>query len=109
MPYIQHNGKNIYYEVHGEGEPLVILNGIMMSTRSWTMFLPELTTGNQVILMDFFDQGASDKVEPGYRHEAQVQVVETVVNHLKLEKINLHANKLIAKHRIVYTLFSFRE
>ena len=25
----------IYYEVHGEGQPLVLLNGIMMSTPSW--------------------------------------------------------------------------
>ena len=89
MPHIQLNGKNIYYEVHGEGEPLVILNGIMMSTRSWMMFLPELTIGNQVILMDFFDQGASDKIEPSYRHDTQVEAVETVVNHLQLEKINL--------------------
>ena len=89
MPHIQYNEKNIYYEVHGEGEPLVILNGIMMSTASWAMFLPELTKENQVILLDFFDQGASAKINPGYQHATQVEVVETVINHLKLEKINL--------------------
>ena len=89
MPHIQHNNKNIYYEVHGEGEPLVILNGIMMSTASWAMFLPELTKSNQVILLDFFDQGASDKIEAGYEHQTQVEVVEAVINHLALETINL--------------------
>ena len=89
MPHIQHNGKNIYYEVHGNGQPLVILNGIMMSTLSWAMFLPELIKENQVILLDFFDQGASDKLDSSYDHATQVGVVEAVVNYLRLEKVNL--------------------
>jgi len=89
MPHVQYNGKNIYYEVHGTGQPLIILNGIMMSTLSWAMFLPELTKENQVILLDFLDQGASDKMDSSYDHASQVAVVETVINHLKLEKINL--------------------
>ena len=29
-------GKKVHYEVHGSGgEPIVLLNGIMMSTASW--------------------------------------------------------------------------
>jgi len=34
------DGYKVYYETHGTtGEPLVILNGIMMSTASWRPFL----------------------------------------------------------------------
>ena len=89
MPHIQHNGKNIYYEVHGNGQPLVILNGIMMSTLSWAMFLPELTKKNQVILLDFLDQGQSDKMTEDYQQDLQVDVVKAVVDELELKKINL--------------------
>jgi len=89
MAILNHNGKNIYYEVHGEGDPLVIFNGIMMSTTSWSIFLPELTKNNQVILFDFFDQGQSDKVDYQYTQDLQVEVAEAVINHLDLEKINL--------------------
>ncbi|HCW72914.1 MAG TPA: alpha/beta hydrolase, partial [Clostridiaceae bacterium] len=38
MPNFSYNGKNVYYETHGEGKPLILLNGIMMSTKSWTIF-----------------------------------------------------------------------
>jgi len=89
MPHLQHDGKKIYYEVHGEGEPLVILNGIMMSTMSWGMFLPELTKDNQIILLDFLDQGQSDKMSHSYKQDIQVEVVKTVIDKLDLKKINL--------------------
>ena len=89
MPHTNYQGKRIYYEVHGEGEPLVILNGIMMSTASWSMFLPELTRDNQVILLDFFDQGQSDKMTHSYKQDLQVKVVKAVVDELKFASINL--------------------
>jgi len=89
MPHTKYQGKKIYYEVHGEGAPLVILNGIMMSTVSWSMFLPELIKKNQVILLDFFDQGQSDKMEHEYKQDLQVEVVNAVIQELKLDKINL--------------------
>ncbi len=53
MSYLSHNGSKIYYEVHGEGEPLILLNGIMMSTVSWKAFVPVLKENNKLILMDF--------------------------------------------------------
>ena len=89
MPHTNYHGKKIYYEVHGEGEPLVILNGIMMSTLSWSMFLPELIKGNQMILLDFFDQGQSDRMTYSYKQDLQVGVVKAVVDELKLDNINL--------------------
>jgi pimeloyl-ACP methyl ester carboxylesterase len=89
MPFAKYNNKNIYYQVHGEGEPLIILNGVMMSHLSWQMFLPELTKNNQVILLDFFDQGKSDRMEDGYSQDIQVEVVKAVIDQLNLEKVNL--------------------
>jgi len=89
MPHVQYDRRNIYYEVHGEGEPLVILNGIMMATTSWAMFLPELTQQNQIILLDFLDQGQSDKMTDDYQQDLQVDVVKAVVDALELKRINL--------------------
>jgi len=89
MAILNHNGKAIYYEVHGEGEALVIFNGIMMSTASWAIFLPELAKNNQVILFDFFDQGQSTKLDHEYSQDLQVEAAEALINHLELEKINL--------------------
>ena len=32
----------LYYEVHGKGKPLVLLNGIMMSAPSWVDHIERL-------------------------------------------------------------------
>ncbi|MFR3346702.1 MAG: alpha/beta fold hydrolase [Christensenellales bacterium] len=55
-------GKKVYYELHGEGEPILVLNGIMMSTESWNAFKPSFSKDNLLILVDFFDQGRSDRL-----------------------------------------------
>lgn len=89
MPFINYNNKNIYYEIHGNGKPLVILNGIMMSHASWLLFLPELAKDHQVILIDFFDQGKSDRMAESYGQDLQVEVVKAVVDELKLNQISL--------------------
>ncbi|WP_297523341.1 alpha/beta hydrolase [uncultured Clostridium sp.] len=89
MSYLKFNDKNIYYEVKGEGEPLIILNGIMMSHMSWVMFLPTLIKNNKVILLDFIDQGKSDRMEELYSQEFQVDIVKAVIDELKIDKVNI--------------------
>lgn len=83
------NGKRIYYEVHGVGKPLVLLNGIMMTTKSWAPFIDEISQHYQLILLDFIDQGQSDSAESNYQQEEQVEVLNGLLSHLNLEKIML--------------------
>ena len=63
------DGYKVYYETYGTaGEPLIILNGIMMSTASWKPFLEEFSKNNVVVLVDFLDQGQSHRMEKPYDH-----------------------------------------
>jgi 3-oxoadipate enol-lactonase len=90
MSHIWINNKKVYYEVSGEGKPILLLNGIMMSTKSWQTFVPSFTENNQLIRVDFFDQGQSDKcINESYTHQIQVDVVEGLIEHLKLEKVSI--------------------
>lgn len=89
MRYRLKNGHEMYYEIHGEGEPLVILNGIMMSTKSWTEFIEPLSKNNQLILIDFLDQGQSDKLEGDYTHAIQVASAMELLDELTDEPLNL--------------------
>jgi 3-oxoadipate enol-lactonase len=43
MPLLNYKGRNIYYEINGVGKPILILNGIMMSTKSWEPFVKTLS------------------------------------------------------------------
>ena len=87
MAQFEFKGKMLYYETHGEGSPIVLLNGLMMSTLSWKQFVRPLSAENKLILMDFFDQGRSAKYpnEP-YNLDLQVAAVKALFDHLGLEK-----------------------
>ena len=89
MPKVSIKGKNIYYEIHGDGEPLVILNGIMMSTGSWNSFIDVFSKKNKLVLLDFVDQGQSDKMEEQYSQDLHVEMLNELLERLNLEKIHL--------------------
>ena len=85
-----YQGKRVYYEVHGDhGQPLVILNGIMMSTASWKSFIPNFSRNNVAILLDFLDQGQSERLTEKYDHSLQVGVLEALLDLLPYEKYNI--------------------
>ncbi|MDD4541870.1 MAG: alpha/beta hydrolase, partial [Eubacteriales bacterium] len=88
------NGIELYYEIHGEtkgaAKPILILNGIMMSTKSWQEFLEPMTQFNQIILFDFPDQGQSGKCSGDYDHKQQVHSVIALLDHLQLEQVNIY-------------------
>ncbi|MCD6053555.1 MAG: putative hydrolase, alpha/beta fold family protein [Rubrobacteraceae bacterium] len=41
--HIEANGLRIYYEVHGEGEPLLLVHGGTATSQSWASHLPAFT------------------------------------------------------------------
>ncbi|MCK5036593.1 MAG: alpha/beta hydrolase [Candidatus Sabulitectum sp.] len=46
------NGVNLYYEVHGSGEPLLLIAGLASDSQSWLPVVEELASYYQVILPD---------------------------------------------------------
>ena len=76
----------IYYEVHGEGKPLVLLNGIMMSTPSWVDHIPRLKNRRRLIIYDMRDQGQSSRLEEGYDNRVHVHDLGKLLDHLEIDR-----------------------
>ena len=57
----------------------------MMSTASWTAFVKTLSRGRRLVLVDFFDQGQSARLEPGYDHKIQIELLEGLAKELEKE------------------------
>lgn len=55
------NGCNIYYEVHGQGNPLVLIMGLRRNLEWWYRQIPALSRHFQVIAFDNRGAGRSDK------------------------------------------------
>lgn len=102
--YFKYKDYDVYYEIHGEGEPILILNGIMMSTASWKEFIEPMTKNNQLILVDFIGQGQSTKEYKQFYHDLQVDLVEDFLDHISLDKVNLFGISYGGEIAIQYTL-----
>lgn len=89
MPIFNFKNKKIHYEISGVGEPLLILNGIMMSTKSWEFLVDDISSKFQLIRLDFLDQGQSDSMDEAYTQDLQVELVYEFLKFLKLDKVNL--------------------
>ncbi len=90
MSHFSFEGKQVYYELVGQGRPLVLLNGIMMSTRSWTPFLEAFQQGgNQLLLVDLLDQGQSDAMNGNFEISLQARMLAALLDHLRLDKVAL--------------------
>ena len=90
MPHLDlKEGARIYYEVHGEGEPVLFLPGIMMSTLSWLPFIPELSKRFRLILVDFRDQGQSSRMKEEYGQDIHVGDIVSLLDELTLPKVHM--------------------
>jgi pimeloyl-ACP methyl ester carboxylesterase len=66
MPAIRVNGISIYYELHGEGIPLVLIMGLRRNLEWWYCQIPELSKHFKVITLDNRGAGRSDKPDMEY-------------------------------------------
>jgi 3-oxoadipate enol-lactonase len=62
------NGQQLYYEIHGDGPPLLLVMGIGYDSSLWTLAqVPALSTKFRVVLVDNRDAGRSSKASHPYR------------------------------------------
>jgi 3-oxoadipate enol-lactonase len=91
MSIFKYQSHDIFYEVDGDGlkPKLLILNGIMMSTKSWLPFVDTLKEHFQVIRLDFFDQGQSKKLDFEYTQQIQIDLIKALLDYLEIAKVNI--------------------
>lgn len=61
MPKLHVNNTGIYYEVTGQGEPLLFIHGLASSSRSWKKQVPFFAQHYRVITFDIRGHGRSDR------------------------------------------------
>ena len=109
MPYATNGDIRIWYEVEGEGAPLILHHGSFASGARWRDlgYVEELKHENQLILIDAQGHGASDKPydSTAYDMASRVSDVTSVLDHLQIARANFFGYSLggwigfgLAKH-----------
>lgn len=83
--YYNHDGVKVYYEIYGEGKPLVLLHGNGGSIKSRTPLLPTLSSHYKVIAFDSRCHGKTDCPSGRLTYEQMASDVNAVLNHLKID------------------------
>lgn len=103
MPILSVGSHRIYYETAGQGStPLVLLNGLTMSTQAWSFLAPKLAPHYQLLLFDFVGQGQSDKpAAESYELAEQADLTAQVLDALGIAKthiVGLSYGGMVAQH-----------
>jgi pimeloyl-ACP methyl ester carboxylesterase len=87
---VQANGQELYYEVHGDGPPLVLLMGIGYDSSLWTLAqVPALSTTFRVVLVDNRDAGRSSKASHSYEIADMADDVSGLLDALGIPQTHL--------------------
>ena len=82
---VQANGQELYYEVHGNGPPLVLVMGIGYDSSLWTLAqVPALSTQFRVVLVDNRDAGRSSRASEPYGIEDMADDLAGLLDALEI-------------------------
>jgi pimeloyl-ACP methyl ester carboxylesterase len=87
--YARVNGLTMYYEIHGEGQPLVLLHGALSAIGTSFGKLPHLTKERQVIAVELQDHGHTADIERPLRYELLADDIAALLTQIGIERADL--------------------
>lgn len=76
------NGIQIYFELHGRGEPLVLLHGFSGSSQDWMASSAAWGSQFQLIVPDLRGHGRSSPLSAPFRHQDAAADMFALLDHL---------------------------
>lgn len=90
MPYTFVNGINIYYEIEGEGFPLVLIPGMGSNLDVWApQFRHGLSQNNLLLLMDPRGTGRSDAPDMEYSVEMMARDISELMDKVGIARAHV--------------------
>lgn len=86
--FIETNGVKLYYEIHGQGDPLLLLHGNTMTHDMWTPWLDDLSMIYKVITVDLRGHGKSTNPSNKFSHKEHALDIYGLLEELKIERFN---------------------
>jgi pimeloyl-ACP methyl ester carboxylesterase len=88
------NGLEMYYEIHGSGQPLVVLPGSFWTIEAMGGLVPQLAATRRVIAVELQGHGHTADIERPLRYEWLADDIAALIRHLGLEQADLFGYSL---------------
>lgn len=88
--YAPVNGLKMYYEIYGEGRPLVLLHGSFMTIgMNWGQLIPELSKSHKVIALEMQGHGRTADIDRPYSYPAMADDIAGLLKYLKIDSADV--------------------
>jgi pimeloyl-ACP methyl ester carboxylesterase len=87
--YAEVNGLNMYYEIHGTGQPLVVLHGAYMTIDAMGEVVPSLAETRQVIAVELQGHGRTADLDRPITYEQMADDTVALLRHLGIEQVDV--------------------
>jgi pimeloyl-ACP methyl ester carboxylesterase len=89
MAIAEVDGRRLYYEVHGEGEPLLCVAGLTCDTLVWIPQVQAFAGAHRTVIFDNRDAGQSSMAEDDYEIADMARDALALADHLELDTFHL--------------------
>src|SRR5271163_479257 len=89
MPTAKLRNVETYYEIHGQGEPLIFVCGLSIDHRFWQAQIRGLSREFQVIVFDNRDTGQTKYEGTEYGINDLADDIADLLDELKIDKVHL--------------------
>ena len=89
MPIFEGDGRPLYYEVHGEGEPLLCVMGLSADHLAWALQVPAWSQHFQTVVFDNRDVGQSFQADGPYEVTDMAEDTLRLADELGLDSFHL--------------------
>lgn len=88
--YAQVNGLKMYYEVHGSGQPLVLLHGAFNTINTaFAELIPELSKTRQIIAVELQGHGRTADIDRPFSFESMADDVAAFLKQFKIDSADI--------------------
>ncbi|MBN8788080.1 MAG: alpha/beta hydrolase [Terrimonas sp.] len=88
--YVPVNGIKVYYEVYGEGNPIILLHGAFYTIDlNWSQLIPQLSKNRKVIAVELQGHGHSPYSDRKLSITTLASDVEKLMDYLKIDSADI--------------------
>lgn len=88
--YADVNGLKMYYEVYGNGKPIVLMHGSYMTIPlNWSHIIPLLAKDRKVIVMEMQGHGRTRDIPREFSYEGMADDVSGLLKHLHIDSADI--------------------
>src|SRR5215831_11624420 len=87
--YAPVNGLKMYYEIHGTGQPLVVLHGSFMTIELMGTLIPAFAQSRQVVAVEFQAHGHTADIDRPITYEQLADDTAALLGHLGIARADV--------------------